>query len=222
MLDEKGKVEREVVAMKRALCFFLAIVFVCCVIVHGKNERFSIEAMITNLTNFEDMPTFDDIAECWRSPYEWVGDTYFLPRADYCSVPPVWDIQTNEDGSRDFVLVADGIWFYDMPIALDSDGNDISAQYPDLTVTYNTYYDPITKHPSIFVYGGKSYTELPYLTDARTLYERNTPNDILDFFENIRGFFRRLSNTISLIFEMFYCVLKNVKYLLPWNSTVPK
>ncbi len=222
MLDEKSKMEREVAVMKKALCFFLAIVFVCCVFVHGQNKRFSIEAMITNLTNFEDMPTFSDIADCWQSPYEWVGDTYLLPRADYCVVEPVLEVQTNEDGTHEFVLIADGIWISDMPIALDSNGNDISAQYPDLTVTYKTYYDPVTKQPSFFVYGDKLYSQLPYLTDARTLYERNAPNEILDFFENIRGFFKRLSNTISLIFEIFYCVLKNVKYLLPWNSTVPK
>ncbi|MBQ7348164.1 MAG: hypothetical protein IJW55_09410 [Clostridia bacterium] len=51
--------------MKKALCFLLAIIFVCCVIVHGDNERFSLEAMITNLTNFQDMPTMQDLVDIW-------------------------------------------------------------------------------------------------------------------------------------------------------------
>ena len=63
--------------MKKALCFLLAIIFVCCVITHGENKRFSLEKMITNLTNFQDMPTMQDIAECWTMDYYYVAvETY--------------------------------------------------------------------------------------------------------------------------------------------------
>lgn len=60
--------------MKKALCFFMAVVFVCCVISHGKDERFSVEAMITNLTNFEDMPSIEGLVDIWTQDF--YIDTY--------------------------------------------------------------------------------------------------------------------------------------------------
>ena len=64
--------------MKKALCFFMAIVFVCCVITYGENERFSVEAMITNLTNLDDMPTIEDLTYIWTSD-SYAVDTYAGP-----------------------------------------------------------------------------------------------------------------------------------------------
>ena len=47
-------------------------------------------------------------------------------------------------------------------------------------------------------------------------------NEILLFFEKIGAFFNRLSRTIKLVVKMLVTVFKNMKYLLPWNSTVSK
>ena len=47
-------------------------------------------------------------------------------------------------------------------------------------------------------------------------------NDVLIFFDHISGFFKRLHRTIKLIVKIFVQVFKNMKYLLPWNSTVPR
>ena len=63
--------------MKKALCFFLAIAFVCCVYCYREDadgnkvitERFSFEEMFNNLSNFQDIPTLEDITECWTLDY---------------------------------------------------------------------------------------------------------------------------------------------------------
>ena len=47
-------------------------------------------------------------------------------------------------------------------------------------------------------------------------------NPVLEFFDGVRGFFRRLTYSIKLVVRIMMSVFKNLKYLLPWNSTVPK
>ena len=156
MLDAQMQMERQVVAVKKALCFFLAIVFVCCVITHGKNERFSLEAFLNNITNFEDMPSMEDIMDVWTLEY-------------YVEIEHV----------------------YHYP--MDDEGNAVQGPPILEIVEHKIYYED---------------------------YEGG--NEILLFFERIGAFFNRLFRTIKLIVEMLVTVFKNMKYLLPWNSTVPK
>jgi len=49
-------------------------------------------------------------------------------------------------------------------------------------------------------------------------YDGNT--EVLQFFDFVRGFFLRLYYSISILIDMFICILDNVEYLLPWNNTV--
>lgn len=131
--------------MKKALCIFLAILFVCSVIVCEVDEegnvtsaeRFSIEAFLNNITNFQDIPSMQDVAECWTL------DTYYEKVNDLAGVQKYYE---------------------------DYDGDDPT----------------------------------------------------LEFFDSVRGFFKRLYRSVKIIAEMFVCILDNVQYLLPWNNTVPK
>lgn len=195
--------------MKKALCFFFAIVFVCCVIVHGKNERFSLEAMITNLTNFQDMPSFEDIAECWSGPYR----TY-----DASDMPSWIDLYTLESiPNQGTVFVYKG----KMPLAYEEDGS-LTKRHPytwevvyNANGTLNQSDDPDSpdgiSYPIIMQHGKKVFYES---------YSGDDP--VLSFFDSVKAFFLRLGDTMIIIAEMITSVFDNVQYLLPWNNTVPK
>lgn len=73
------------------------------------------------------------------------------------------------------------------------------------------YYDD-----SDLGFGGGSASTKIYFED----YEGD--NVVLEFFDGVRGFFRRLTYSIRLLVRIVISVFKNLKYLLPWNSTVPK
>ena len=57
---------------------------------------------------------------------------------------------------------------------------------------------------------------------VRVYYEEEAEGDIQKFFISIKGFFLRLFRSVKLICEIFVSIFKNLKYLLPWNNTVPK
>ena len=182
--------------MKKALCFFLAIVFVCCVITHGKNERFSLEAFLNNITNFEDMPTMEDIVSVWQEPY-------FVRPIDL----PDWiDVYHREE--------IDGIIhsFYAgcFPKAYEANGK--------LTTRYSYVY------LDVYNENGTYLGNIPIVqaTEEWVFYEDPDAEGIEKFFNPVRGFIMRFGRTVDYVIELIKCVFANLKYLLPWNSTVPK
>ena len=200
--------------MKKALCFFMAIVFVCCVISHGKDERFSVEAMITNLTNFEEMPTFEEVVECWTSDEYYVGNVInmewypiysgLFPMSEwhhgdqlfyYGEFPLAYDKEGNIDKNYS--------GHYSMMFLYDSVGNPYYHQFENGTYS-STNYHPVIRQPIV------KYVE----------YEGD--NEVLSFFSHVKGFFLRIGNCINLIFRMIKSVFVNLKYFLPWNNTVPR
>ena len=206
--------------MKKALCFFMAIVFVCCVITYGKNERFSVEAMLNNITNFQNMPTLEDFGNVWGSDYYWVEGAISLPRLRYYVIPPT--LVKQPDGTT---IKSEGVYVDDIPVALDSHGRDISDQYSHLTIRYEYIYDPDTllHVPVTFDDGSVSYGPFPYITDAKEAYSKYVgDNPILEFFDSLKAFFLRVGNTCSLAVDFIFSIFRNLKYLLPWNNTVPR
>ena len=201
--------------MKKALCFFLAIVFVCCVITHGKNERFSLEAFLNNITNFEDMPTIQDVVDCWQNDKYYVGNVQMLPYWITIRTPIVPILEKGANNP----VVTRGLGV----LALNADGTE--AKHSEYDITYCYLYDfddqpyyhtfedgsvsDTNKYPVIFEYQ-KEYVE----------YEGD--NEILQFFSTIKGFFVRLWDCLGVVFRMVKTVFTNLKYLLPWNSTVPR
>lgn len=47
-------------------------------------------------------------------------------------------------------------------------------------------------------------------------------NATLEFFDVVRGFFRRLFHALELFFDGVYSLLTSADKLLPWNATVPR
>ncbi len=58
--------------MKKALLFFLGVVFVCCIYAYGTNERFSVEKWLENVKQIAETATIEDLTECWTK------DTYVV------------------------------------------------------------------------------------------------------------------------------------------------
>ena len=214
------QLEREVDAVKKALCLLLAVIFVCCVYVHGEDKRFSLEALITNLTNFQDMPTVQDIVDCWQNDKYYVGNVLMLPYwVDvYCGLNPVLEYRPSSNplgyrGNYPLALLLDGTRAehseYDVTFCYlyNSMGQPLYITYEDGTVS------DTNKYPVIFEYQ-KPYKE--FEGDDSTL------SDIKEFFSGVKGFFVRLWDCLGVIFRMVASVFRNLKYLLPWNSTVPK
>lgn len=182
--------------MKKALCFFMAVVFVCCVITHGKNERFSIEAMITNITRFEDIPSVEDIMSVWQDPG-------YVERVDM----PTWiDVYINTGTAEE----PEYYYLGNYAVGYEADGG--------LTTRYAYEWLDVYTNEGTFV------GRLPIVStmDHFVFYENPYSEGIEKTFNRVIGFFRRLSRTIKLIVEIFVQVFKNMKYLLPWNSTVPR
>ncbi len=212
--------------MKKALCFLLAIIFVACVIGYGSSERFSLLVMIENLTNFDDMPTVEDIGNVWTSPWYYKEGVLTLPY--WVTFYPLIDSSVAGDKLA---------LFYEMPLALTEDGQR-DERYKDDDIDYR-----VVKVPSNNVVGweylwGITLDNGEYLRfdenengepvvpvvdgwrEAYNGYEGD--NAVIEFFCNIKAFFLRLWNTCELIIKMLICVLSNLQYLLPWNSTVPR
>jgi hypothetical protein len=183
-----------VVAVKKALCFFLAIVFVCCVITHGKNERFSIEVFLNNITNFEDMPTMEDIVSVWQDPF-------YVERVDLPNWIDVY-IYTGSEGKFTY------LGYY--AIGREHDGGITTRYSYEWLDVYNE--------------NGEYVGNLPIVStmDTVVFYENPYAEGIEKAFNKVIGFFRRLSRTVGLIIELIKVVFSNMRYLLPWNSTVPK
>lgn len=194
--------------MKKFLCFFMATVFVCCVITYGTNERFSFEAMLNNITNFQDMPTIEDITDCWTLPYR-IFDAGDMPQ---------WiDWYTLENTEHSTIFVYKGRF----PLAYEDDGSLTTRYEYSWEVVYNAN-GTWNENPLGDPYGSKSY---PIITDHGThvMYESyQGDNEVLAFFDHIKAFFLRLTDTIKVIVKIIVSIFKNLKYLLPWNSTVPR
>ena len=213
------------VTLKKALCLLLAITFICSVVVYGRNQRFSLQKMIENITNFQDVPTIEDLVRVWQEdgyfdetayqlPY-WVDVyTYILPKEE---LPSDWtDDQLIHYGyvplayNKDYTIL-DGfqegvdywyIWCY------DANGQPIEFMW-------NGYPD----YPSLAI----PINNLPVTMGLYHTYESyHGENEVLEFFDNIKGFFLKLGSTISLACEMFLSIFDNLQYLLPWKNTVPK
>ena len=193
--------------MKKAFCFFMAIVFIVCVITHGKNERFSFEVMLTNITRFEDMPTISDIIDCWTSDTYYVGNSINLEWIPIRSgLYPYMEWNRGEDL----------LYYGKCPLAYDKNGN-IDHQY-DGHFSMMYVYDSMG-HPYYHQFGNGIYSATnfhPVIREPLVEYESyDGDNEFLEFFDN-------LGNAVNLIIKMIKSVFSNVKYLLPWNNTVPR
>lgn len=204
--------------MNKFICLFLAILFICTVIVHGKSERFSIEAMLTNLTNFEDIPTIDDIINIWKSNSYFDDEAYDMPVwLDFYALPG-GSIPVSPETERFLV-------HYYVPTAFNDDytiNNDV--EYSIWTYCYdefgNRFTVPDPQFPNSPII--RQY-QIPVCDQFRHTYEHYAgTNEVLEFFDNVRAFFSRLGTTISVIVQMIIAVVDNAQYLLPWNNTVAR
>lgn len=221
------QMEGEVVAVKKALAILLAITFICSVVVYGRDVRFSAQTMLENLTNFEDVPTVEDLVNVWQqdgyydkvafqSPY-W-ADCYVLLQ-DNVPIPI-----SPQDPSRLF-------HFGYVPLAYDSDYTIDSSLKEGVDYAYYWCYNAVGDalwfdQPPINI-GGEDVmlptNRLPIRIGVYHTYESYVgDNEVLEFFDNVKGFFVKLGATISLAGEMFLSVFDNLQYLLPWKNTVPK
>lgn len=201
--------EGSVAIVKKALCFFMAVVFVCCVLCHGEDERFSVEVMITNLTNFEDIPTMQDVIDCWMKPYR-IYDAGDMPRfIDWYTLE-----NTTNNGT---VFVYKGSF----PLAYEEDGSLTKRYDYSWEIVYHSN-GTWNENPLGDPYGSKGY---PIITKhgSKVFYETyEGDNELLRFFDSIKGFFLRLTDTIKVIVRILVSVFDNLQYLIPWNNTVPR
>ena len=232
MLDEKGKVEGEVVAVKKALCILLAAIFVCSVYVHGSGERFSLEAMITNLTNFQDMPSLEDFATIWTENYYDKCSYYDYPYwVDYYQAAPDLDGEGTVylySGRLPLAYNADGSLKEDVEYywtAIRNDGGFWLDTHPHNVVDNDWRFS--LEAVGCYVPEGvdlvKQSGEYAVVKDSRICFESYAGEDpILEFFDDVKGFFMRLYATVIVVCDVLFSALRNVQYFLPWNNTVPK
>lgn len=66
---------------------------------------------------------------------------------------------------------------------------------------------------------GYAYTPSGSSAIIYTTYEDyDGENEILEFFDGVRGFFRRLGRTFNLIGQFLKSLLENFDLLIPWNA----
>ncbi len=241
--------EGSVAAVKKAFCFFLAIVFIGCVMLSGTNNRYSVSVMLENLTNFEDMPTIEDVLECWTAdsyvvevtmddyplvfpyyPSQALDALNYKPTVDPATYEPLYlHIAYRQERDKVILDVPEGaymewnpIWT-PYPVEYDSEGN-VTAW--DWASSEYIYFDDGTQFQlSVVDYMGQPLAPFIYSVESRQeiFYEDYDGDDaILQFFSGIKGFFNRVWRCIKLIVDMLFSAISNVKYFLPWNSTVPR
>ena len=62
------------VVMKKALAIFLAVVVVCCVYGYGGNQRFSVDAWLSNLLSIGSVGTIEDLTKYWTAEDVYLED----------------------------------------------------------------------------------------------------------------------------------------------------
>ena len=195
--------------MKKALCFFMAVLFVCCVVTYGEDERFSVEAMITNITKFDDIPTIQDITDCWTKSYK-IYDAGDMPQ-----FIEWYTLENTTDNGTVFVYKGR------FPLAYEEDGSLTTRYDYSWEIVYNSN-GTWNENPLGDPYGSKGY---PIITahGSHILYESyQGDNEVLRFFDSIKAFFLRLTDTIKVIVKIVVSIFDNLQYLLPWNNTVPR
>lgn len=191
--------------MKKALLFFLGVVFVCCIYAYGTNERFSVEKWLENVKQISETATIEDLTSCWTKesyPYDASTMPYSID---------VYDIRDVEGGGM--------IFYYrgNFPLAYNEDGS-LTKKHPyEWRSVYNSdgtwnknEMDPSGLYPVILKHG-----QLVYFEE----YQGNS--DVLQWLDTMVGFFKRLGRTIKLFADMVLHVFRNMRLLLPWNATVP-
>ena len=198
--------------MKKALLFFLGVVFVCCIYAYGTNERFSVEKWLENVKQISETATIEDLTSCWTE------NSY---RRDFSHCPNfVEGYIKNADGTLspsgrlrlayEFHQVDGGV----------SPGAKITKRYSyDTVALYYANGEPrVNLYSSI--YGDNLF---PVITDAEVVFYEayDGDNDVLEWLDTMVGFFKRLGRTIKLFADMVLHVFRNMRLLLPWNATVP-
>ena len=61
-----------------------------------------------------------------------------------------------------------------------------------------------------------------FATQAICFYEDPDAEGLEEFFNPVLGFFNRIGRTVDLVVEIVKTIFLNLKYLLPWNNTVPR
>ena len=192
----------------------MAVLFVCCVVCYGKEERFSTEAMLNNLTNIQDMPTIQDIVDCWTSDSYYVGNCLNLEWVRvYSGVVPMLEYHHGEDL----------LYYGQLPLAINSDGTIDKNYAGHYSMMY--LYDSVG-NPYYHLYENGEYAVMNYYPVIRQpliKYESYSgDNEILSFFDYLKSIFVRIGNTLNLVVKIIVSIFKNLKYLLPWNNTVPR
>ena len=206
--------------MKKALCVLLAVTFICSVVVYGKNVRFSTQKMIENLTNFEDVPTIEDLVNVWQEDGYYDKEAFQYPYWNDVYIALSDQLPLPDEMPR-------LIHFGYRPLAFNSDLEIPAGLVEGVDYTYwwcyNSVGDPIYYDLPLIGDISLPTNRLPLLNNVYHTYESyNGDNEVFEFFDNIKGFFVKLGATISLAGEMFLSVFDNLQYLLPWKNTVPK
>lgn len=208
--------------MKKALCVLLAVTFICSVVVYGRDERFSTQKMLENITNFEDVPTVEDLINIWQQDGYFDKEAFQYTYWEDCYII-LADNPPNPLEPKDPATLYHYGYF---PLAYDADytisddlveGRDYAYYY-----CYNSVGEPIIFEIPIM---GLIFptNRLPIRIGLYHNYESYAgDNGILEFFDNLKAFFLKLGSTISLGGEMFLSIFDNLQYLLPWKNTVPK
>ncbi|MBQ8433023.1 MAG: hypothetical protein IJX28_09090 [Clostridia bacterium] len=192
--------------MRKALLFFMGLVFVCCVYCYGTNERFSFMTWVENVKDFGETLSVEQLVECWTK------DSYTFSVFDMPYSLQVYDIREVATGGTAFVYLGE------YPLAYRDDYSLTKKYRYDWRWVYNEN-GTLNINSLDDQYGGM----WPVITqNGETIfYETYEGTDeTLAFLDSIAAFFKRLGRTIKLFAEMLVDVFKNMRLLLPWNSTV--
>jgi len=199
--------EREVVTLKKVLCLFLGIVFVCCVLCHGENKRFSVQVMIDNLLNFEDMPTIEDVTDCWTLPYRIYNVEGLNEWVEW------YGMEETDEGGMAFVYKGR------YPLAYEDDGS-LTTHYAYEWVDVYTKGGTWNKNPKGDPFGGYAYPIVTQYNEKVYYSSYDGDNLVLAFFDDLVAFYLRLDDTVKIVAKGFVSVFSNMRYLLPWNNVV--
>lgn len=233
------QLEGEVDTVKKALCVFLAIVFICCVFCYREDRRFSVSVWLDNLLSIGEGVTFQDIAEVWTQDYILIEHDYKGLKSLTKSVQGYdkngelikCKLAYTPTGGLQLGWIVDGKiyerWEVTWLKLYDADGDQLVNPLYDIQDVVDSgavdrYY--FFGHNATESASRKAAFEgaFPCILEQQVIYFGwyEGDNEVLEGLDSVIETFDRLIYTGKLVGKAFLQVFENVGDLLPWNATV--
>ena len=146
---------------------------------------------------FGDMPTIDDIVDCWTSSYRIYRVDDMLEWVEW------YAIQATEEGGMAFVYKGR------YPLAYEEDGT-LTTRYAYEWIDVYSSNGTWNKNPRGDPYGGYSYPIITQYNEKVYYGLYDGDNSVVEAFDGVIEFFERLIESVKIYFNMRFKFYRNL------------